>query len=274
MTDHVHGQLYILAWSFAVRPEHGCDFERAYGQHGDWVRLFRASASYIKTELHRDPENADRYITLDFWRSRKEYEAFREREKAAYQAIDAKCERLTERETVVGDFADLASLHAALPQLGPTTQVGSPLTIRAATVDDIPKIVHLEQAATSAAHWTAMAYGAIFQANALPRVALVAEAFEQGLCGFVIARLVADECELENIVVHPDHVREGIGSVLLQELLEIARCHGTRRIFLEVRESNAAARHFYEKRGFGCDGERRTYYSDPVEKAILYSLSL
>jgi [ribosomal protein S18]-alanine N-acetyltransferase len=270
----VHGRLFIVAWRFAVRPEHGRDFERAYGPYGDWVRLFHSGDGYLKTELHRDRENPSLYFTLDFWRSREQYEAFRERESAAYHSIDARCEHLTESEELLGDFADLGSLHMALPALGLTTQVASVLTICPAKADDVPQILRLEQSASRAAHWTETAYEAIFQSKAPPRIALVATSLERALCGFIIARIVADECELENIVVDPGTIRQGIGSLLLQELSGIARTRGIHRIFLEVRESNSPARRLYEKWGFARDGERMAYYSDPVEKAILYALRL
>ena len=68
--------------------------------------------------------------------------------------------------------------------------------------------------------------------------------------------------------------KQGIGSALLQEFSQAARVQGAKRIFLEVRESNSPARGLYEKLGFTRDGERSAYYSDPVEDAILYSLTL
>ena len=274
MTDPVSGQVFIIAWSFTVRPGHRADFEHAYGPHGEWVELFRSSDGYIKTELRRDPEKAALYITLDFWSSREQYEAFRERAKTAYQTMDARCERLTEDEELLGEFADLSALEASLPRLWSTTQVRSPLTVRAANPDDIPKILLVERSASSAAHWTDAAYEAIFWPTAPPRIALVAETLERRLSGFVIARIAAGECELENIAVHPTEVRQGIGSTLLQRFLDAARAQGIHRILLEVRESNLAARRLYEKLGFDCDGERSAYYQNPDEKAVLYSLRM
>ena len=275
MTPHnTPDALFVVAWAFVVKPEHQRDFERTYGPSGDWVRLFRSGAGYIKTELHSDPEKRGRYITLDFWRAPEQYEAFREQSKSAYQEIDARCERLTTEEQLLGDFSDLAALHAAFPQLGSETEVGPTYMLRAATPDDIPEIMRLEQAAPSAAHWTREAYEAIARGDAPPRIALVAEGFEGTLCGFVVARIIAEECELENIVVGADELRRGIGAGLLEELARIARNRGAHRVILEVRESNLPARAFYEKFGFQRDGERDAYYSDPVERAILYSLML
>lgn len=266
--------LFIVAWAFQVKPEHRRDFEYAYGPNRDWVRLFRTGDGYLKTELHRDPEKSGRYITLDFWRSPEQYEAFRERAKSAYQEIDARCERLTESEELLGAFPDVTSLHNAFRHLGPATQVTPFFTIHPAQPGDIAEILSLEQAAASAAHWTRETYEAFVRDEGPIRIALVAQNIESRVCGFVVARIVADECELENIVVASGATRQGIGSALLNELAQSARVHGAKRIFLEVRESNLPARGLYQKFGFQCDGERSAYYSDPVEKAILYSLPL
>ncbi len=275
MTPHnMPEALFIVAWAFHVSPERRRDFERAYGPDGDWVRLFRSGTGYLKTELHRDPENRGRYITLDFWSSREQYELFRKQAKSSYQEIDARCERLTDNEELIGDFADRTSLRAALPQLASETEVRSTCRVRVATPDDIPEIMRLEQVAPSAAHWTQEAYNAIRRGDAPPRIVLIAEDVDRKICGFVVARIVCDECELENIVVSASESRQGIGSALLEELALAAREKGVKRIFLEVRESNLPARHLYEKRGFNRDGGRTSYYSDPVENAILYSLTL
>lgn len=107
-------RIFAVAWSFQVAPENREDFERAYGPNGDWVRLFRTAHGYIRTELHRDPENPGTYITLDFWRSREQYEVFKQHASAAYAEIDAKCESLTDDECLLGEFEAQESLRAAV----------------------------------------------------------------------------------------------------------------------------------------------------------------
>lgn len=159
-------------------------------------------------------------------------------------------------------------------RFGCETEVRPICTIRAAKPRDIPEIMRVEQSAPSAAHWTRAAYEAAFHPDAPLRIALLAEKSERQVCGFLFARSSAGECELENIVVGTSESRQGIGSALLQELSQVVRAQGAKRIFLEVRESNRPARGLYEKLGFRCDGERNAYYSDPIESAILYSLTL
>jgi ribosomal-protein-alanine N-acetyltransferase len=92
--------------------------------------------------------------------------------------------------------------------------------------------------------------------------------------GFLIAHEIAGEWELENIVVSEQARRRGLATRLLFELMSVARTEHALAIFLEVRESNHAARAFYQSRGFEPTGRRPRYYSDPDEDAITYRLRL
>lgn len=94
------------------------------------------------------------------------------------------------------------------------------------------------------------------------------------LLGFLVARQTAPDWELENIATVPSLRRKGIGKQLLKALLDAARQTNSQAVFLEVRDSNAAARAFYETAGFQQIGRRKSYYKDPVEDAILYRFDL
>ena len=147
------------------------------------------------------------------------------------------------------------------------------MQIRPARPTDIPSILVLEKQASSAAHWPESFYSGIFEAGAGDRVLFVAE--EEDLPrGFVVARIISDECELENIVVAEKGRQRGVGSKLIRALMNTARERKVMRIFLEVRQSDASARALYEKCGFAITGRRKSYYSDPTEDAVLYTLAL
>ena len=88
--------------------------------------------------------------------------------------------------------------------------------------------------------------------------------------GFVVAHRIGSECEIENIVVSPGSQRRGFGNILLRELLNRVQQTGCRAVFLEVRESNRAARRLYEKLDFLEVGRRVNYYSQPQEDAVVY----
>jgi ribosomal-protein-alanine N-acetyltransferase len=150
-------------------------------------------------------------------------------------------------------------------------------------------MTRLERQCPNAAHWTDAQYRQMFQsaAGTLERLALVAEAPPPGdslrdttqgsgfgTLAFLVAHHLAPDWELENIVVVPEARRTGVGRRLLAALLSRARETNSDSIFLEVRESNAAARSLYEKAGFVQTGHRKAYYSQPSEDAILYRLTL
>jgi ribosomal-protein-alanine N-acetyltransferase len=143
--------------------------------------------------------------------------------------------------------------------------------IRPATLDDILSLIALENHAVTAAHWSDEQYRAIFLPGGTPRIALVTE--DAGsIQGFLVARAVDREWELENIAIAGPARRRGLGTRLLGELLSSARSQRATAIFLEVRESNSAARRFYEKWAFRESGRRLAYYREPDEAAVTYRL--
>jgi ribosomal-protein-alanine N-acetyltransferase len=147
--------------------------------------------------------------------------------------------------------------------------------VRLATAADISRMLEIERSATSAAHWSRAQYEEVFreEIDGVPyRMALVIED-EQLIAGFLIARFVAAEVEIENIVIAQSARRLGFGSRLVKEFLHIAWDGIADSIFLEVRESNLAARALYEKFSFSETGRRKNYYRDPAEDAIQYRLS-
>jgi len=138
-------------------------------------------------------------------------------------------------------------------------------------------MIRLERQCPTTAHWTEQQYADLFAASAesLVRLALVGE--EEGnsaLAGFLVARYLPPEWELENIVVAPTVRRTGIGRQLMDTLVLQARQTNGTAIFLEVRASNSAARRLYEKLGFMETGRRKAYYTNPSEDAVLYSKTL
>ena len=87
--------------------------------------------------------------------------------------------------------------------------------------------------------------------------------------GYVVAWFVADEGEIANLAVDPEQRRRGIGTALLDAALTEAGRRGAAAVYLEVRESNAAARRVYASRGFVEVGRRTRYYRKPVEDAVV-----
>ena len=144
-------------------------------------------------------------------------------------------------------------------------------------MQDVAEMILLERQCPTTAHWTEQQYLDLFAARgeSPARLALVAE--EDGastLAGFLVARNVPPDWELENIVVAPTFRRMGIGKKLIDALLVQAQHTDSEAVFLEVRESNTAARCLYENLGFRETGRRKAYYANPSEDAVLYTKTL
>lgn len=98
---------------------------------------------------------------------------------------------------------------------------------------------------------------------------------EGAVTGYAILSVAADEAHLLNLCVAPEWQGRGIGRMLLTRVVQLARYHRVRGMFLEVRPSNKAARRLYDKAGFIEVGRRPRYYPGTVERedAIIMSLA-
>ena len=100
---------------------------------------------------------------------------------------------------------------------------------------------------------------------------LVAEE-EVSVAGYVVALDAADEGEILNLAVAEGGRRRGLGRALVEAIVAALSERGVRQVYLEVRESNAAARALYAAFGFKDVGRRQAYYRRPVEDAIVLRL--
>lgn len=101
------------------------------------------------------------------------------------------------------------------------------------------------------------------------------------LCGYACIYIIDGEpalfngdCELADIAVSPEHRRKNIARALLGYVYSRAIKRYCAHIFLEVRESNTAARRLYESEGFNVMGKRKNYYASPREDAVLMKKEL
>ena len=87
-----------------------------------------------------------------------------------------------------------------------------------------------------------------------------------GGCGVFMA---AGEGSITNVVVDKNFRNQGIGTRMLQYLIEEGRKNGLCAFTLEVRVSNTQAIHVYEKLGFFSEGIRPDFYEKPKEDAMI-----
>ena len=147
------------------------------------------------------------------------------------------------------------------------------LHIRAAVREDVPAMHAIEQASFSDP-WTEETIRSALSLERM-RVLVAEERADEGrdgvprLAGYVVALVVGDEVEIADLAVAPESRRRGLGRALIDRMLAELAELGVRSLYLEVRESNRAARTLYDAKGFRPIGRRRGYYRQPVEDALL-----
>ena len=147
------------------------------------------------------------------------------------------------------------------------------------TEHDLLEVVEIEES-SGLSRWGWAAYYAELQGNNkhLMLVARVQQAEKrrgsQRIAGYIVGRMGADELHINNVAVRDDYRRKGIGRKLLNLILDQGKRSGVPSAFLELRAGNAAALALYQESGFRVTAERRRYYSDPVEDALVMTIQL
>lgn len=103
----------------------------------------------------------------------------------------------------------------------------------------------------------------------LPHVIMLAAILDGQVAGYCVCYQSLDEGEITNVAVKKELRRQGIAGKLLEKLFSVGAERGSKRFLLEVRASNEAALHTYEKVGFQCAGLRKNFYTQPVEDAVI-----
>ncbi|MDQ0254168.1 ribosomal-protein-alanine N-acetyltransferase [Evansella vedderi] len=130
--------------------------------------------------------------------------------------------------------------------------------------DDIDQVMEVEQDSFT----TPWSRGAFINELTTNQFAyyLVAE-IDKRIVGYIGVWIIIDEAHITNIAVHSDFRRRGIGEMLLDGAMELAKTLGAKKLTLEVRVSNTVAQNMYRKKGFQQGGIRKKYYTDNQEDA-------
>jgi len=132
------------------------------------------------------------------------------------------------------------------------------MMMRAMTQGDVDTVLAIEQT-VQCFPWTRGNFADALNSGYL---CCVDETESGGIRGYAILMPAADEAELLNIGVAAAQQRKGLGRAMLAEMLNVAHDRNMKRVFLEVRSSNAAAIALYRSAGFSEIGVRRGYYQN------------
>lgn len=144
------------------------------------------------------------------------------------------------------------------------------LVLRLAEKEDIDGIFDVEtKCFISPWHFESLQYDVCDNSNSLYMIAIEQET----IIGFCGVHIVLDECHINNVAVLPQYRRKGVAKALI-ELLISSTEKLIKMYWLEVRQSNIAAKKLYEKFGFEPITIRKKYYTDTNEDALIMCLNL
>ena len=149
--------------------------------------------------------------------------------------------------------------------------------IRKARKADIDRIIDIERSWQHLSHWSIDSYYRLLNDDSFTSSFVAEVDGEKGrasIVGFVIFHIAADVSEIYNIAVESAHARSGIGYELMNAAVQESGRRSARKVILEVRKSNNPAINFYLKFNFKITGDRKNYYSNPIEDAYVMELAV
>ena len=139
------------------------------------------------------------------------------------------------------------------------------ISIRTMTLQDIPRVAAMEKMIFSDP-WSEKVYEETLR---LPEAEYVIAQSGEMIAGAAGVRNIVGTGEITNVMVLPEYRRQGIGRMMMEEVLNRGRALGADEFTLEVRAGNAAAIGLYESLGFVSEGVRPRFYRNPVEDALI-----
>ena len=97
---------------------------------------------------------------------------------------------------------------------------------------------------------------------------------DDDLIGYIIFHISDDFTDIFKIFVRDNDKRKGYATMLLNKVIELAKRYNSKKIMIEVRSNNNNAISFYKKNNFNQISNRKNYYKDPIDDALIFERSL
>ncbi len=140
------------------------------------------------------------------------------------------------------------------------------IIIRKMLEKDLSEVVEIEQSCFTSDAWSESSFVYAMESDEL--LSLTAE-IDGRVAGYIVVTRIV-EASIDSIAVSPEYRRQGVAEKLIWAALE----GFSGDVFLEVRQSNLAARELYKKLGFEEISVRKNYYEKPTENAIIMKTQL
>jgi ribosomal-protein-alanine N-acetyltransferase len=133
---------------------------------------------------------------------------------------------------------------------------------------DVVAVHAIEEQAFPDTAWSVEAFWSELAGVPATRHYLVAERGTQ-IVGYAGLMAVGSEADVQTVAVAPDARRHGIGTLLLDALLDEAGRRGCSRVTLEVAAAGEDARRLYASRGFEAIAQRTGYYGPGADAVVM-----
>lgn len=138
--------------------------------------------------------------------------------------------------------------------------------IRDALKSDIQALLDIENLVFQSEAWSREVFESEFALIGSSRVYKVIEEGTE-ILGYFGLSIVDGIVDITTIAVTPERQHQGLGILMMNEIMEIAKHNNARKVMLEVKPENLAAIGLYQKYGFEVIGLRRNYYG-PSKDAL------
>ncbi|NPV92572.1 MAG: ribosomal protein S18-alanine N-acetyltransferase [Firmicutes bacterium] len=153
-----------------------------------------------------------------------------------------------------------------LQQYQPNQDFPEGLEIKPMCEADLDEVMEIEEVSFPTP-WSRSSYETELQQNSL---SVYLSARKHGkLVGYAGMWIIIDEGHITNVAIHPGERNQGLGYLLMNELIRVSAAYNVKAITLEVRPSNRSAQALYRRLGFVPNGVRKGYYTDSGEDAII-----
>lgn len=139
------------------------------------------------------------------------------------------------------------------------------IEIRELRDEDVKPLALIEENSFSMP-WSEQDFRNLLQRDYCTYIVALAEGKVVGCCGYTNC---CGEANIDNVVVAKEYRNQGIACAMLTALIEKGKAENIEAYTLEVRVSNQAAIHVYEKLGFVSEGIRPRFYERPTEDACI-----
>lgn len=155
------------------------------------------------------------------------------------------------------------------------TSVFENSSIRPATLEDLDRLVEIENRVHVAAHqkWTREHFTQELDKPYSVFWVMTDDETDSVIYGFLVGHQIGEAAEVLNVAIDLPFRGLGLGRYLLRSFLKEAMREGYEKAILEVRKSNLPAIHMYQSTGFLTTQVRKGFYSDG-EDAYLMTLDL